>query len=677
MATSLDLGNLIIHLKADISQYKKEMRNAKNIMNYAARSLTSAGIKMSLAATVPITMIGKAAVKSFASFDEAITNSLSIMRDVTPAMRSEMELLARQLSTESVTAAEELAKAYGFLALAGLKAETQLKALPFVNKFAIAGAFDMATATDILTDAQSALGFQSKDTNTHLRDMAKLGDMIADASRTANDSIQGFATMITKRAGVAANRFNLDMETTLALMTAYANKSIKGSRAGNELARALNLTTKAVVENKKVWDQLGIQAIDKASGEFLNFIDIMANVQDALKDMTGPAMVKALTELGFQARSIAAIDPLISQIKLLKEWEQQYKDTGSVIKDMADFQMEAFNAQLEITKNQVKDAAREIGKQLAPAILWLSSKVREGVAWWNALNAQTRLWIVVAAGVVASIGPILLMLAVLIKTVAFVIGVFAGFGAILIALAAVALAWPLGRFLVDKFEWVAKAGNNLAGALLVIWEYIKFGFRAMTASVWTFWDAMINKIFESIRKLVMFVGSIIGVEALPKKILDNLLGEEERNKGKKMMEDAKKDLETNLETIGTSVAEANMAVEKKFEDRRNRKKEAQDEKDKVAATAKAEMEAQAVAAAKLAEDATDAAKSITLDDLEFGKDEDGLTQFGTGEAIGQLGFAGLTSGADNMLENISKQALAESKKQTESLAAIEENTEWS
>ena len=98
MAFGLDLGNLIVHLKADDSQYNKILSSAEKRLLTTANKLNSIGRAMTMSVTAPIVAMGAVTVKSFASFDDAMTKSLAIMKDATPELREEMESLAINIS---------------------------------------------------------------------------------------------------------------------------------------------------------------------------------------------------------------------------------------------------------------------------------------------------------------------------------------------------------------------------------------------------------------------------------------------------------------------------------------------------------------------------------------------------------------------------------------------------
>ena len=113
------------------------------------------------------------AVQEFTAFNDKMTQSLAIM-NTTVEQQKAMEESALAVSRETRISAEQSAEAFFFLASAGLDAEQSISALPQVAKFAQAGMFDMATATDLATDAQSALGLTVDDAQHLQIDVSKV-----------------------------------------------------------------------------------------------------------------------------------------------------------------------------------------------------------------------------------------------------------------------------------------------------------------------------------------------------------------------------------------------------------------------------------------------------------------------------------------------------------------------
>jgi TP901 family phage tail tape measure protein len=254
--------------------------------------------------------IGAVSVKSFAGFDDAMTKSLSIMGDVSDAQRDRMVKAAREMAKQSTFSAEQAAESYFFLASAGLSAEQSIAALPQVTKFAQAGAFDLALATDLLTDAQSALGLSSDDTATSLRNMAKVGDVLVKANTLANASVQQFSEALTTKAGAALKAVGKDIEEGVAVLAVFADQGIKGAEAGTALGIVMrDLQTKAI-KNKEAWEQLGVAAFD-ANGEMRNIADIIGGLETALAGMSDQQQKATLLQLGFSDKSVSFITALL------------------------------------------------------------------------------------------------------------------------------------------------------------------------------------------------------------------------------------------------------------------------------------------------------------------------------------------------------------------------------
>src|SRR3990172_387432 len=119
----VNLGSLYVRLLADASQYTKTLLDATTTLNQASVKMGMLGMRMTMMLTLPLTLLGRAAVRAFADFDEAMVRSLAIMDDVSDETRKKMEDTAKTLSTKSLMAPAELAVAYKHLASAGMSAE--------------------------------------------------------------------------------------------------------------------------------------------------------------------------------------------------------------------------------------------------------------------------------------------------------------------------------------------------------------------------------------------------------------------------------------------------------------------------------------------------------------------------------------------------------------------------
>jgi TP901 family phage tail tape measure protein len=322
------------------------------------------------------TAFGVASLNTFGNFDQAMTESLAIMGDVSSTMKGEMSDAAREIGLTTQFSATQAAESFFFLASAGLSAEQSIAALPQVAAFAQAGAFDMALATDLLTDAQSALGLTVEDSVENLENMTRVSDVLVGANTLANASVEQFSAALTNRAGPAMRAVGMEVEEGVAVLAAFADQGIKGEVAGNQLAIVMrDLSTKALT-NKDAFEQMGIAVYD-SEGEFNNMGDIISDLEGSLEGMSDAQQKATLLALGFSDRSVAALTTLLGTSDAIKEYEDALMDAGGTTKTVADKQLESFNAQMGLIKARLEDFMITVGSKLAPLVLKAFKKMDE------------------------------------------------------------------------------------------------------------------------------------------------------------------------------------------------------------------------------------------------------------------------------------------------------------
>ena len=383
-------------------------RNVKGLTQTMA--VAGVGAALSASVTVPVVSMGRKAVSSFAQFDRAIINSQSIMSDVTTEMNTDMRDLANTMSTEISTSASKIAESYYYLASAGLDVHQQLEAMPVVAGFSTAEMSDMATATDLLTDAQSALGMTVADATMNMENMEEVGDAIVRTSQLANASIEQFSESLTNDAATTMRQFNIELEDGMAALAVYADQGIKGQVAGSSLARSIRLMTKAVSANGAEWDKLGLSIYD-ASGNMLPLSDITGKLEGILEGMSTEMKVATLETLGFEARAQNAILPLIGMSERMKELTKEIESAGGAMSDVAEKQGQSLVSLWARATNAVDNFYRSLAESLEPILRTVAITLRVVFEILNKLPAPLKAVASITAMLAAVAGPLLLMLA--------------------------------------------------------------------------------------------------------------------------------------------------------------------------------------------------------------------------------------------------------------------------
>ena len=342
----------------------------------ATQKLGQAMNRAALLGAAALVGLGVASVNMAAKFEAAMSKSIAIMGDVSEAMREKMARAARDVALVTTFSAEQAAESYFFLASAGLDAASSIAALPKVAAFAQAGMFDMALATDLLTDAQSALGLTSKDAIKNMENMVRVSDVLVKANTLANATVEQFSAALTTEAGAALKSFGIDVEEGVAVLAAFADQGVKGEKAGSGLSRILRLMSAGALKNEDAYRRLNIRIFD-SEGEMRNLADIIFDLERSLGHMSDAERTAALETLGFSARVQGVLLPLLGTSEAIRGYESNLRDAAGITDEIAEKQLQNFSAQLSLLKSRLQDIMITIGNRVLPSLTefasWLSS----------------------------------------------------------------------------------------------------------------------------------------------------------------------------------------------------------------------------------------------------------------------------------------------------------------
>ncbi len=509
--------SMVAQATTQTNKFESSVSNASKTVNKIGAGTTKLGKKLTVGVTAPLVGFGALATKEFAKFDQAMTESTSIM-DVTDKQIAKMRQTALDLSSggKALQTPTELAKAYFFLASAGLDAERSMAALPAVAKFATAGAFDMALATDLLTDAQTAMGLEGANAAEQLKNLVKVSDIFVAANQSANTSVQQVSEAMTSDAGTAARQMGQEIESVVAVLEAYASAGKKGAEAGNLYGRATRLLTSASRKNAEEFERLGIKVVGN-DGAYRDFIDIIKDMEKAFSGMSGPQVAANLELLGFKALAQKSITPLIGLGGAMEEYKTKLLEAGGATELVATKQMTSFSNQIQVLKNQSIVLAISLGQALAPIILKVAQVLKKVTSEFRALDPTIQTNIVTVALLLGVLGPVLIILGSLISsfgTLVTVVGAATG--------AVAGLLTPLGwviALVVGAVAAIRMFSGSWENAGLVIKDFannmvnhIIFGLRVMTRSITVFAGWLGTK-FTQVWE-VDFVSSVIsGIKA--------------------------------------------------------------------------------------------------------------------------------------------------------------------
>ncbi len=390
------VGSLIINVIARTKPFIAGMARVRKSMATTGTAANTMATKMaSLARTFAPLAAGAVAigvVTRAEQFNRAMTKSLAIM-DATVDQQKRMSAAAIEVGRTTKFSAREAADAFFFLASAGLDAEQSIAAIPQVAAFAQAGMFDLSLATDLVTDAQSALGLNVDDATQNLVNLTRVTDVLVKANTLANASVQQFSEALTTKAGAALKFANKQIEEGVAVLAAFADQGVKASDAGTALNIILrDLQTKGI----KFADQFkaaGVSVFDTA-GNMQNMADIVGDLENALKGMGVEQKKATLLQLGFSDKSVVFLQTLLGTSDAIRGYELALNDAGGVTQQVAEDNLTPFNKLM----NEIRGSFDSVAIAARPVIDTLSKLGRligaDTIVWTGfvAVLALTVFW---------------------------------------------------------------------------------------------------------------------------------------------------------------------------------------------------------------------------------------------------------------------------------------------
>lgn len=327
------IGSLVVNVLGNTAGLNAAMARSKKIMAKFSGVARGAGVAMGAMGAAAVAL-----ARNFDSLEQAMNKSLAIMRDVTPHMRKDMTDAAIAVARQTKFSSDQAAEAYFFLASAGMNAKQSLDALPVVANFAQAGAFDLSTATDLATDALSAMGLKSDDAAENLRNLTKVTDVLIKANSLANATAQQFSESLTTKAAAALRLVNKEIEEGLAVLAVFADQGIKGADAGTAMNIVLrDLSTKAI-QNKEAFAAANVAVFD-SSGKMRHMADIVEDLSNKLLPLSDRQRKATLLQMGFTDKSIAFTSALLGTHNEIRKYNEELERAGGTSKQVAGDQM--------------------------------------------------------------------------------------------------------------------------------------------------------------------------------------------------------------------------------------------------------------------------------------------------------------------------------------------------
>lgn len=502
----MNVGTAVGYLDLDTSKFKNGLQTARqqlqgftdstNSMGSRISSLggalKTAGATMTKSFTVPILGAGIAAGKMAMDTNESMSKVNSILQLGAKEFSSYEQTLKKGAQEIGMAYSDYANAAYDAIS-AGVEQGKVTEFLTGANKLAKGGLTDLTSATNLLTTAQNAYGLSQSD-------LAHVSDVLIQTQNKGKVTVNELASCMGKIIPTAKSLgVNMDqLGAGYSIMTAKGIASAEATTYMNAMFNELGKSgTKVDGALKQISGKSFKELTEsgKSTGDILQMLSDYAQKSGlSLSDLFGSA------EAGKAA------------LTLLSGGAEEFNNMLNTMSNSAGATDKAFNEMNNTAKEKLtqsfasfKNALSDVGTSMQPVIEFVAqiiTKFSEFISRLAQTNPALLNFMVVLAGVLAAIGPVLLIVGQLCVAIGGLVTFFSagGVGATLLAGAIGLITGPVGIVI-----GVIGALISVGVALYKNWDTIK----AKCSSVWNSIVSTIKSTTNSIRSTISSIFNAI------------------------------------------------------------------------------------------------------------------------------------------------------------------------
>ncbi len=371
----MNVFELFAKLGLDSSGFEAGLESARRAGASFGSGLASAarvGLQAVTMATTAMVGMGAASVKTGAEFDASMSQVAATMGTTVDEIQN-LRDFAMEMGRTTAFSATQSADALNYMALAGYDAETSIEMLPNVLNLAAAGGFELARASDMVTDTQTAFGISIERTTQMVDEMAK-------AASTGNTSVEQLGDAFLTVGGLAqelnGGMVTLEDGTQVAVdgiqeleiaLTAMANAGIKGSEAGTHMRNMLLKLSSPTSDGVAQLEALGVAVFD-TEGNMRSLQDVFSDLNGSLSTLTQEEKISAISDL-FNTRDLASAEALLNAVS--EDWDAigaSILDAEGAAEQMAATQLDNLAGDVTLFQSALEGAKIAISDKLTPSL---------------------------------------------------------------------------------------------------------------------------------------------------------------------------------------------------------------------------------------------------------------------------------------------------------------------
>lgn len=392
----------------------EQFEQAGEKMKKAGEKMTDAGKKLTTRVSAPIVALGGIALKTGMDFEAAMSKVAAISGATSDEMQALTEQ-AKELGATTVFSASEAAEGMEFLARAGFNVNDIMAAMPGMLDLAAAAAIDLGAAADITSNIMSGFGIESNKAG-------KVADVLAAATARSNTSVNSMGESMKMVAPVSAG-LGITIEETAAAIGLLGDAGMQGGMAGTTLRTGLLRLATPTEAAKKLMKDLGLEFFD-TEGNMKSLTEIIGMLEVAMANMNDQQKTQNL-EMLFGKNTVSGWMALIDAgSEALGGFTEEMFESNGAAKSMAETMQDNAKGGLVQLQSAIEGLAIQLSEILIPIFNDLVAWVQKAVDWFGGLDQNTQKTIVTIAGLVAAIGPLLMIFGSMSTGIGSIVSIF-------------------------------------------------------------------------------------------------------------------------------------------------------------------------------------------------------------------------------------------------------------
>ncbi|MFN6651686.1 phage tail tape measure protein [Enterococcus gallinarum] len=443
LKAALDETNEALKEQGDVS-----IDTAKKLQKIeeAGEKVSNVGKKMSIGVTAPIVAAGAAGLAAFSEVDEALDTIITktgATGDVADSLATSFENVGSNTHLELQTVGEAIGEVNTQFGFMDKKLEDSTN---YILQFAEINGTDVSQSAIYARQAIEAYDLSYDDLN-------KVLDVTTKTSQNTGQAVDSLFDSAIKGAP-QIKQLGLSFGEGVTLMGQFEQAGIDGNAALSSLSKA---TVTYAKDGKSLSEGLGElqDKIMNASSE----TDAINAAAEVFGTKGGPRMADAIRRGTLNLEDLA---------KIADESQGSVGETFEATLDPIDKSNQAMNN----AKLALADVGESVQISLLPFFEMAIDALKSFKGWWDSLDQGTKNWIITIAGIIAAVGPVLVVLGTLMSSVTKIVtgirvlqGVWSGMTALLAAnpfvlvIAGIALLIAGLVLAYNKVEWFRNGVN--------------------------------------------------------------------------------------------------------------------------------------------------------------------------------------------------------------------------